>query len=47
MRRTVRVSAAERFVVRCRMGGRPPHLHEASDVVREEGRCYYVDGDLQ
>ncbi|MFM6986700.1 MAG: YchJ family protein [Hydrogenophaga sp.] len=35
------------FVARSRMGGRGQRLHETSRFVREGGRWWYVDGDLQ
>ena len=34
------------FVARYRVAGRAVRLHEHSRFVREEGRWYYVDGDL-
>ncbi|ATE59614.1 YchJ family protein [Thauera sinica] len=34
------------FVARCRVGGRARRLHETSRFVREDGRWYYVDGDI-
>ncbi|HYE70295.1 MAG TPA: YchJ family metal-binding protein [Aquabacterium sp.] len=35
------------FVARCRAGGgRAVRLHERSRFVKEEGRWYYVDGDM-
>jgi SEC-C motif-containing protein len=35
------------FVARCRgAGGRAVRLHERSRFVRQEGRWYYVDGDM-
>lgn len=35
------------FVARCRSaGGKAKRLHERSRFVREEGRWYYVDGDM-
>lgn len=34
------------FVARSKLGGRAHRLHETSRFVREEGRWYYVDGDL-
>ena len=34
------------FVARYKVGGRAHRLHEASRFVREEGRWFYVDGDL-
>jgi SEC-C motif-containing protein len=35
------------FVARSKLGGRAQRLHEASRFVREEGRWYYLDGDLK
>jgi len=34
------------FVARSRLGGRGHRLHERSRFVREGGRWYYVDGDI-
>jgi len=34
------------FVARCRVQGRASRLHERSRFVRENGRWYYVNGDL-
>lgn len=34
------------FVARCRDDGRAQRLHETSRFVREEGRWYYIDGQL-
>jgi len=34
------------FVARYKIGGRAHRLHEVSRFVREDGRWYYVDGDL-
>jgi SEC-C motif domain protein len=34
------------FVARYRIAGRAVRLHERSRFVREHGRWYYVDGDL-
>jgi SEC-C motif-containing protein len=34
------------FVARWRIGGRAHRLHERSRFVRENGRWYYVDGDI-
>lgn len=34
------------FVARCRIGGKAERLEETSRFVREDGRWYYVDGDL-
>ncbi len=34
------------FVARCRIGGRAERLHESSRFVREDGRWFYVDGEL-
>lgn len=38
--------ATVEFVARSRLGGRAHRLHETSRFVREDGRWYYVDGDL-
>jgi SEC-C motif-containing protein len=38
--------ATVEFVARSRQAGRAHRLHELSRFVREEGRWYYVDGDL-
>ena len=35
------------FVARYRIAGRAVRLHERSRFVREQGRWYYVDGDLR
>lgn len=34
------------FVARHKQGGRAQRLHELSRFVREQGRWYYVDGDV-
>jgi SEC-C motif-containing protein len=34
------------FVARFRVNGRAQRLHEVSRFVREEGRWFYVDGDV-
>ena len=34
------------FVARHKVGGRAHRLHEVSRFVREDGRWFYVDGDL-
>ena len=34
------------FVARYKVGGRAHRLHEISRFVREEGRWYYVDGEI-
>ena len=34
------------FIARYRLAGRAVRLHEVSRFVREDGRWYYVDGDL-
>ena len=34
------------FVARCREGGRAQRLHETSRFVREDGRWYYIDGQM-
>ena len=49
--RDVRQAAADQaeveFVARSRLAGRGHRLHERSRFVREDGRWYYVDGDLK
>lgn len=35
------------FVARSKLGGRANRLHETSRFVREDGRWFYVDGDLR
>ena len=35
------------FVARSKLGGRAHRLHEVSHFVREDGRWYYVDGDVR
>ncbi len=48
--RTCRQVAADRaeveFVARSTLNGRATRLHETSRFVREDGRWFYVDGDL-
>lgn len=39
-------TAVVEFVARYRIGGRGHRLHETSCFVRENGRWYYVDGDI-
>jgi SEC-C motif-containing protein len=39
-------AAVVQFVARSKLGGRAARLHESSRFVREGGRWYYVDGDL-
>jgi SEC-C motif-containing protein len=39
-------SAIVEFVARCRVGGRGQRMHEVSRFVREDGRWYYVDGEV-
>lgn len=34
------------FVARCRDGARAQRLHEISRFVREQGRWYYIDGQM-
>ncbi|MGN6526195.1 MAG: YchJ family protein [Burkholderiaceae bacterium] len=34
------------FVARSKLGGRAQRLHETSRFVRENGRWFYVDGDV-
>jgi len=38
--------ATVEFVARSKLAGRAHRLHEVSRFVREEGRWYYVDGDV-
>jgi SEC-C motif domain protein len=38
--------AVVEFVARSKQGGRAHRLHETSRFVREEGRWYYLDGDV-
>ena len=40
-------SAIVEFVARYKVGGRAHRLHESSRFVREDGRWFYVDGDLK
>ncbi len=39
--------ATVEFVARSRLHGRGLRLHETSRFVREDGRWYYVDGDVR
>ena len=39
--------AAVEFVARSKLGGRAQRLHETSSFVREDGRWYYVDGQMR
>jgi SEC-C motif-containing protein len=39
--------AVVEFVARHKSGGRAQRLHETSRFVREDGRWFYLDGDLQ
>jgi SEC-C motif-containing protein len=39
--------ATVEFVARYRIAGRGHRLHETSRFVREDGRWFYVDGDIQ
>lgn len=34
------------FIARCRVGGRAERLEETSRFVKEDGRWYYLDGDI-
>ena len=38
--------ATVRFVARSKLGGRAHRLEETSRFVREDGRWYYLDGDI-
>ena len=39
-------AATVEFVARCRVQGRGQRLHEISRFVRENGRWFYVDGNI-
>jgi SEC-C motif-containing protein len=39
--------ATVEFVARSKLGGRAHRLHEISRFVREDGRWYYVDGEMR
>jgi SEC-C motif-containing protein len=39
--------AVVEFVARNQLNGRATRLHETSRFVRENGRWYYVDGDVR
>ena len=43
---TAEETAEVEFVARYRVGGKAVRQHERSRFVREEGRWYYVDGDM-
>ncbi|WP_101048925.1 YchJ family protein [Macromonas nakdongensis] len=45
-RRLDETRAEVEFVARSRLAGRGQRLHETSRFVQEDGRWYYVDGDL-
>jgi SEC-C motif domain protein len=34
------------FVARCRVNGRAQRLHETSRFVRQDGRWFYIDGQI-
>ncbi len=34
------------FVARCKVSGRAERMHELSRFVREQGRWYYIDGQV-
>ena len=38
--------ATVEFVARSKLGGKAERLHETSRFVREDGRWFYVDGDM-
>ena len=38
--------ATVEFVARSKLGGRAHRLHETSRFVKQEGRWFYVDGDI-
>ena len=39
--------ATVEFVARSKLAGRAQRLHEVSRFVREDGRWYYVDGEMR
>ena len=39
--------ASVEFIARSKLGGRAQRMHETSRFVREDGRWFYVDGDLR
>ncbi len=39
-------SAVVEFVARSKIGGRAQRLHEVSRFVREDGKWFYLNGDL-
>lgn len=39
-------TASVDFVARCRIAGRAQRIHEISRFVREDGRWFYVDGEI-
>lgn len=39
--------ATVEFVARSKLGGRAQRLHETSRFVREDGRWFYVDGEMR
>ena len=39
--------ASVEFVARSKLGGRAQRLHETSRFVREDGRWYYLDGEIR
>ncbi len=39
-------TAVVEFTAKCKKAGHPMTMHELSRFVREDGRWYYVDGDL-
>ena len=43
---TGETTALVEFVARYKVGGRAQRLHEISRFVREDGRWFYVDGDI-
>ncbi|MEN9888525.1 MAG: hypothetical protein RL559_562 [Pseudomonadota bacterium] len=46
-RHTDQDRAEVEFVARWRLAGRAVRQHESSRFVREDGRWYYVDGDVR
>ena len=35
------------FIAHCTIDGRPEQLHEVSRFVREDGKWYYVEGEIK
>ena len=44
---TSRDAGVVEFVARCRDGGRAQRMHEISRFMRQDGRWFYIDGQMQ